>query len=238
MFLGDFARPRKGGLLWDAQETKEVCVLKGLFRFVLAIAAAAVVAVGGINACVVLSANPAITTLDKYEQSRVASCDAIVVLGASVLPDGSLSPILQKRVDAAIDLYFKGVAPIVVMSGDGRESNYDEPNAMKAYAIAQGVPESAIYCDGGGYHTYDTMWRVANVYGAQSVAIVTQKYHQYRAVFDAQGVGMSAVGVVSDTGTYDDQAYYDIREWPARVQDAISVWTGAEPDNPGEAITL
>ena len=117
-------------------------------------------------------------------------------------------------------------------------TNYDEPNAMKAYAIAQGVPESAIYCDGGGYHTYDTMWRVANVYGAQSVAIVTQKYHQYRAVFDAQGVGMSAVGVVSDTGTYDDQAYYDIREWPARVQDAISVWTGAEPDNPGEAITL
>lgn len=98
--------------------------------------------------------------------------------------DGSLSPILQKRVDAAIDLYFRGVAPIVVMSGDGRESNYDEPNAMKAYAIAQGVPESAIYCDGGGYHTYDTMWRVANVYGAQSVAIVTQKYHQYRAVFD------------------------------------------------------
>lgn len=106
LFLGDFARPRKGGLLWDAQETKEVCVLKGLFKFVLAIAVAAIVAVGGINACVVLSANPAITTLDKYEQSRVASCDAIVVLGASVLPDGSLSPILQKRVDAAIDLYF------------------------------------------------------------------------------------------------------------------------------------
>lgn len=143
-------------------------MLKGLFKFVLAIAVAAIVAVGGINACVVLSANPAITTLDKYEQSRVASCDAIVVLGASVLPDGSLSPILQKRVDAAIDLYFRGVAPIVVMSGDGRESNYDEPNAMKAYAIAQGVPESAIYCDGGGYHTYDTMWRVANVYGAQA----------------------------------------------------------------------
>ena len=125
LFLGDFARPRKGGLLWDAQEMKEVCVLKGLVKFVLAIAAAAVVAVGGINACVVLSANQAITTLDKYEQSRVASCDAIVVLGASVLPDGSLSPILQKRVDAAIDLYFRGVAPIVVMSGDGRESNYD-----------------------------------------------------------------------------------------------------------------
>lgn len=213
-------------------------MLKGLLKCVAAFAVAAIVAVGGINACVVLSSNPAITTLDKYEQSRVASCDAIVVLGASVLPDGSLSPILQKRVDAAIDLYFKGVAPIVVMSGDGRESNYDEPSAMKSYAIAQGVPADAIYCDGGGYHTYDTMWRVANVYGAQSVAIVTQKYHQYRAVFDAQGVGMSAVGVVSDTGTYDDQTYYDIREWPARVQDAVSVWTGAAPDNPEEGITL
>ena len=74
------AAAKKGGLLWDAQETKEVCVLKGLFKFVLAIAVAAIVAVGGINACVVLSANPAITTLDKYGASRVASCDAIVVL--------------------------------------------------------------------------------------------------------------------------------------------------------------
>ncbi len=216
---------------------EEGFVLKGLLKFVIALIVAAAVVIGGVNACVVLAAKPSITTLDAYGQSRADELDAIVVLGASVLPDGSLSPILQKRVDAAIDLYNLGVADVVIMSGDGRESNYDEPSAMKAYAMAQGVPESAIYCDGGGYHTYDTMWRVAHVYGAKKVAIVTQEYHQYRAVFDALGVGMSAVGVISDTGTYEDQAYYDIREWPARMQDALSVLTSARPDNADEPIT-
>ena len=151
-------------------ETKEVCLLKGLFKFVLAIAAAAIVAVGGINACVVLSANPAIRRWTNTSSPGSRHATLLSCLGRACCPMARFSPILQKRVDAAIDLYFRGVAPIVVMSGDGRESNYDEPNAMKAYAIAQGVPESAIYCDGGGYHTYDTMWRVANVYGAQSVA--------------------------------------------------------------------
>ncbi len=211
-------------------------MLKGLFKCVATIIVVVVLVIGGINACVILSAKPFITTLDAYEQSYTDSYDAIVVLGASVLPDGSLSPILQKRVDAAIDLYNRGVASVVIMSGDGREANYNEPSAMKAYAVSQGVPESAIYCDGGGYHTYDTMWRVAHVYGATSVIVVTQEYHQYRAVFDAKGVGLSAVGVISDAGVYDDQLYYDLREWPARIQDAYSVLKSALPDNPYEPI--
>ena len=108
--LGDFARPRKGGLLWDARETKEVCVLKGLFKFVLAIAVAAIVAVGALMHALCCRRIRPLRAWDKYrsQNPRVASCDAIVVLGASVLPDGSLSPTLQKRVDAAIDLYLEG----------------------------------------------------------------------------------------------------------------------------------
>ncbi len=74
------AAAKKGGLLWDAQETKEVCVLKGLFKFVLAIAVAAIVAVGGINACVVLSGESGHYDVGQIRASRVASCDAIVVL--------------------------------------------------------------------------------------------------------------------------------------------------------------
>ena len=213
-------------------------MLKAIFKTLCGLVLAAVLAVFGVNAWVFLNSNTHISSLQEYTQSqRSETYDAIVVLGASVLPDGTLSDILQSRVDAAIELYNSGVAPIIIMSGDGRASNYDEPRAMKLYAVSQGVPESAIYCDGGGYHTYDTMWRVANVFCAHSVAVVTQQYHLYRAVYDAQSVGLSARGVISDTGVYEDQLYYDLREWPARIQDFESVVTSATPDNPTEEIT-
>ena len=213
--------------------------VKALFKIIISLLLAAVLVVAGVNAWVFLMSNTRIDTLQEAEQSaQVSTCDAIVVLGASVLPDGSLSDILESRVDAAIELYNSGVSSVIIMSGDGRAKNYDEPRAMKNYAMSKGVPESAIYCDGGGYHTYDTMWRVANVYGARCVCVVTQQYHLYRAVYDAQSVGLVAHGVVSDSGVYEDQLYYDLREWPARVQDFVSVVTKASPDNPTEEITL
>lgn len=163
------------------------------------------------NAWVLLSAKPFMFDSDSAPdvQERVESgerYDCIVVLGASVMPDGSLSPILENRVQAGIELYNQGLAPVLVMSGDGRSQHYDEPVAMKAYAVEQGVPANAIFCDPGGYHTYDTMWRIAHVYGAQSALVVTQEYHLFRAVFDGKGMGMRVAGAVSDQGIYNDQA--------------------------------
>ncbi|MDD5806228.1 MAG: YdcF family protein [Eggerthellales bacterium] len=162
--------------------------------------------------------------------------DCIVVLGASVLPDGSPSDILRSRLDAGIVLYFAGYAPIIVMSGNGAESDYDEPGNMKAYAIAQGVPESAIFCDDGGLHTYDTMWRMAHVFGAEHVVVVSQEYHLHRCVCDALGVGLEVLGVASDSSVYNDQFYYELRECGARVHDLFQVATGATPPDPDSEI--
>lgn len=211
-------------------------MIRGFFKGICCVVLAVVLGAIGVNGWVVLSAKGDIVTFD--ELSAEGPYDAIVVLGASVNPDGSLSSILENRMDAAVRAYFDGVAPVIIVSGDGREANYDEPAAMKRYAVSQGVPADAVYCDGGGYHTYDTMWRVANVYGAQRVAVITQEYHLYRAVFDARGAGMDAVGAVSDSGTYEDQLYYDARECAARIQDAWCVATGAAPDNAAEPIAL
>ena len=100
-------------------------------------------------------------SLDEAVYTSSDPCDCIIVLGASVYADGTLSPILQSRVDAAIQLYKRGVAPVIVMSGDGREANYNEPSAMKEYAVSCGVSADDVFCDPGGYNTYDTMWRVS-----------------------------------------------------------------------------
>lgn len=234
--MTDRAPLRRTGLLWRMGR----CMLvRGFFKGVGMLAIACIIVVGGVNAWVALSTKADVRSLDEMlvrDPSERADC--IVVLGASVYADGSLSPILENRVDAAIELYNQGLASTIIMSGDGREANYDEPSAMKRYAVERGVPAADVCCDPGGYHTYDTMWRVANVYRAESCLVVTQEYHLYRAVFDAHGVGLDAVGVVSDEGTYEDQLWYDMREIAGRVQDCGQVLIGAVPDNPGTAIGL
>lgn len=145
--------------------------------------------------------------------------DAILVLGAAVYPDGTPSTILADRLDVAIKLYKKGVAPKIIMSGDNREANYNECYNMKTYAINKGVPSADVFCDHRGVCTYDSMYRAKHVFGVKSMCIVTQSYHMYRAIFDAAGMGIDAWGVPSDTHEYLDQDYYDKREFLARIND-------------------
>lgn len=214
-----------------------LCFIKGFFKAMISVVLAVTVLFVGINARVMIGAKMDMCSYEEAVQNgEYAEC--IVVLGASVLPDGTLSPILQNRVKAAANLYFEGAAPVIIMSGDGRAQNYDEPRAMKNYALAMGVPDSAIYCDPGGYTTYDTMWRLANVYGAQTALVVTQEYHLYRAVYDAKGVGMDAQGVVSDEGVYENQGYYSMRECAGRIKDFAMVVTKSMPGNPVEGFGL
>ena len=213
-------------------------MIRDIFKGIVSVFLAVILVIIGINAWTILSVKPSIESSVSEAAESAQTYDCIIVLGASVYADGSLSPILQSRVDAAIELYEEGLASVIIMSGDGRASNYDEPTVMKEYAIAQGVPTDAIYCDPGGYHTYDTMWRVKNVFGAQTAAVVTQNYHLYRAVYDARGVGLDAVGVVCDADIYEDQLWYDLREVAGRVQDFFYVLLGILPDNPYADITL
>ena len=157
----------------------------------------------------------------EYSPEGVAPAyDCIVVLGAAVYPDGTPSPILQDRIDSAIELYRAGVAPKIVMSGDDQsDTSYDEVTNMKAYAVAQGVPSSDVFCDHAGLCTYDTAYRLHYVFDAKSAVLVTQRYHLYRALFDAHSFGVDAVGYASNVRAYANQAQYSIREVAARVSD-------------------
>ena len=136
-----------------------------------------------------------------------------------MFPDGTPSGILQDRLDQAIALYHNGAAPKIIMSGDGRQTSYNEPAAMKGYAIAHGVPSEDIFCDRAGYSTYNSTYRARFIFGAERLIVVTQSYHLPRALYSANGLGIDAVGVASDGGPYKNQIYYDLREIPARTKD-------------------
>ncbi len=210
-------------------------VVGRLLAAVLAIAFAVVLVFAGTNAAAILT-----TQDDIVDQQAAASfdADAIIVLGASVYPDGTPSGILQDRLDDGIALYFAGAAPKIIMSGDNGTESYNECWAMKQYAISQGVPSEDVFCDHAGFSTYETMYRARHVFGADRVVIATQTYHLYRAVYDAQGVGMEAIGVPSDYGEYVNQSWYDFREIFARTKDFFQVLMKTPSTYVGDPISL
>ena len=210
-------------------------VVGRLLAAVLAIAFAVVLVFAGTNAAAILT-----TQDDIVDQQAAASfdADAIIVLGASVYPDGTPSGILQDRLDDGIALYFAGVAPKIIMSGDNGTASYNEVKAMKQYAIAQGVPSRDIFCDHAGFSTYESMYRAKYVFGCERIVVATQTYHLYRALWSAKSLGMQAEGVPSDYHEYQKQLQYDIREIPARTKDFFKALFRVPSTYVGEAISL
>ena len=220
---------KKGGF-WKRHRALRVCTC-ALAGCVLA----AAVFLGVTNAVAIGTAAPHFTTVD---EAADADADAIVVLGAFVHPDGTPSDILKDRLDNAVALYEAGAAPKIIMSGDHGTVTYDEVKGMKDYAISQGVPAEDVFCDHAGFSTYETMHRAKHVFGAEKIIVSTQSYHLSRALYDALGVGMDALGVPSDLHAYQQQIIWDVREAPARTKDVLMVALGAEPTFGGEPINL
>ena len=153
------------------------------------------------------------------ETAAQLEADCILVLGAGVREDGSPSPMLEDRLLTAIELYENGAAPKLLMSGDHGTLSYDEVNTMKDYAVAKGVPSSDIFMDHAGFSTYESIYRVRDIFAAERVILVTQEFHLSRALYIADALGLEAWGVVADRRNYGGETYYEMREVLARTKD-------------------
>lgn len=173
-------------------------------------------------------------------QTTFGTYDCIMVLGAGVRPDGSPSPMLQERLDRGIELYWAGVAPKILMSGDNQSDRetYNEVENMRRYAIAQGVPSADIFCDHAGICTYDSAYRLFHVFGAQRAVVVSQQYHLYRALYDCKSFGIECVGVPADREEYPVKLFYRVREAVARISDMYKVLTNADAAYLSEPVSL
>lgn len=209
--------------------------LRLMFDVVLSVVVFVVVVFTVTNVITILGTKGSIVT---KQEAQTYNADAVVVLGASVLPDGTPSTILQDRLDDGIALYFAGAAPKIIMSGDNGSASYNEVKAMKAYAIAQGVPSEDIFCDHAGFSTYESMYRAKYVFGCQRIVVATQTYHLYRALWSAKSLGMQAIGVASDYNDYQKQLQYDIREFPARTKDFFQALLRLPSTYVGDPISL
>lgn len=172
------------------------------------------------------------------EDAKGIEADCILVLGAGLKPDGTPNHMLQDRLDEGIALYLHGAAPKLLLSGDNGQEEYDEVNAMKEYALNIGIPAADIFMDHAGFSTYESMYRAKTIFNVETVIIITQKYHQYRAIYDARELDLNAYGVVSEPRTYSGQGMREIRELLARNKDFVKVLFKPAPTYLGDTIPI
>lgn len=164
--------------------------------------------------------------------------DCILVLGAGVYADGTPTPMLNDRLVVACEAYEAGCSDRMIMSGDHLYADYNEPGAMKSFAVEQGISSKVIFLDHAGISTYDSIYRAIKLYGAEKILIVTQKYHLYRAIYLANSLGAEAYGVSANLRRYFGQPKYTVREWVARVKDTMLSIAKPEATYMGEKFDL
>lgn len=175
--------------------------------------------------------------LKKEEYCKLEDIDCIIVLGAGIWGDKP-SPMLEDRLKEAVSLYNQNISSKIIMSGDHGKADYDEVNIMKEYAIEQGVASEDIFMDHAGFSTYESMYRAKEVFEANKIVIVTQKYHLYRALYIAKQLGIEAYGVNSDPRKYVGATYREAREIIARDKDFIKCIFKPQPKYLGETIPV
>lgn len=209
--------------------------MKKVFIAFLIIIIIFITAVIGVNLYVVLSSKNHIIVSSDIEE--IENIDCIVVLGAGIWDDEP-SPMLKDRLDVAIDLYKKGVAPKIIMSGDHGKENYDEVNIMKSYAINAGIPSEDIFMDHAGFSTYETIYRTKEIFKVKKIIIVTQKYHLYRSLYISKKLDIEAYGVGADPRKYSGQVFREIREILARDKDFVKCIFKPTPTYLGDSIPV
>ncbi len=210
-------------------------IIRIIIKILLIVFALSMVFLAAANVVVYSSAKGSIVTAD---EAKNYDADCILVLGAGVREDGTPSLMLRDRLLTAIELYENRSAPKLLMSGDHGRVDYNEVECMKNFAVEHGVSEDDIFLDHAGFCTYDSVVRAKEVFGAEKIIVVTQKYHIYRAIYIAQAFDMDCVGVPADEIVYRGQSIRDIRESIARTKDFIFTVIKPAPKYLGEKISL
>ena len=171
--------------------------------------------------------------------TAVPDAPVALVLGAGITARGQLTPVLRDRVNAAIALYRAGKVRLLLMTGDNAHVTHNEPWAMRRYAIGQGVPASAIYCDFAGFHTYDSCYRARRIFGVDHAVVVTQSFHLARAVFLARELGIDASGYAAhDPLSAAADLHMKLRENTSALVSLLDLAIHKRPHFLGQPISL
>lgn len=217
------------------EKQREKNMLKILIIIILILCALIGIMMLSINFYVVNKTKSKIVT--EKQAKELKNVDCILVLGAGIWGDKP-SPMLEDRLLQGITLYNNQTSSKIIMSGDHGKEEYDEVNVMKDFAIEKGVKSEDIFMDHAGFSTYDSVYRAKEIFKAQKIIIVTQKYHLHRALYVAEKLGIEAYGVASDPREYRGQVVRELREVLARDKDFFKCIIKPEPTYLGDTIPV
>lgn len=168
-------------------------------------------AVQAVMAGCVLALLPAAWThaaaADRLRSTADAPAAGVAVVFGAGLWNGRPTPYLANRLDAAAELYRTGKVKVVLVTGDNSRTEYDEPDAMRTYLTAHGVPGERIVSDFAGFDTWDSCVRAREIFGVERAVLVSQGFHIHRAVALCEAAGVESYGVGVDDA-HDTTWYY------------------------------
>lgn len=172
--------------------------------------------------------------LDEIPHSRVG-----LVLGTSKrIKSGHPNPYYSFRIEATVKLYKAGKIDYVLVSGDNGSVYYNEPNTIKKDLIQYGIPKEKIYLDYAGFRTLDSMVRAKEIFGLTEVTIISQKFHNERAIYLAEKKGLTAIGFNATDISRSEGYKVQLREYLARVKVFLDLLMNTQPRFYGEKVEI
>lgn len=173
--------------------------------------------------------------IEKIPEQKVG-----LVLGtAKYIRGGQINLYFKYRIQAAKELYEAGKVSAFVVSGDNGHITYNEPREMYNALVEQGIPDSIIYMDYAGFRTLDSVVRMNKIFGQHSFIVVSQEFHNERAVYLARHKGLEAYGYnACDLKLNKLSIKTKIREKFARVKVFIDILLNKQPKFLGEPIEI
>lgn len=152
--------------------------------------------------------------------------------------NGNINLYYKYRIDAAVSLYKAHKIEFILISGDNSTKNYDEPSTFKEDLIARGIPANKIFLDYAGFRTLDSVVRAKDIFGQNKITIISQKFHNERAVFIANQKGIQAIGFNAQGVSKRYGIKVQLREYLARTKVFIDLLFLIKPKFLGKKISI
>lgn len=185
-------------------------------------------------------------TINSHSEDKIYTDTSLIpanhvglLLGTSKhLSSGAPNQYFFHRIAAATKLYKAGKIKAIVVSGDNSQKHYNEPQDMKDELIKNGIPAEHIYLDYAGFRTYDSVIRMQHIFGQREFTVISQEFHNQRAIYIADALGLNAMGFNADDVSAYNGFKTQIREKFARVKVFVDLLSNKKPRYLGDPIEI
>lgn len=181
----------------------------------------------------------------KAQKHLYSDIDAIpknkvgLLLGTSKhVPEGGINLYYAYRIDAAVALFNAGKIDYILISGDNAHISYNEPDTFKKDLIKRGIPAERIVLDYAGFRTLDSVVRSKAVFGQDHITIISQKFHNERAIYIARNLDINAIAFNAKDVTNRYGLKTRLREYFARTKAFFDILLNVQPKFLGEQIPI